>query len=544
MPYLSRETRRLLFWFFLVAASAFLTEWLVPGRFPGRMLSSVLYCAVLTAWLLTVHKRILQPAVRRLLMAGASFLLVLFLLRMCRYVFFSGETAQRVLWYLYYIPLTALPLVSVEAALATVGRTSRPMSLGLWLGWAALCAGVLTNDLHHGVFVFPDPAQPNLAERGWLYRLVAVWSAALLLAAFLLLLRRVRLPQIRRLTWIPMLPVALALGMMGAYLANGGNAIQVLWGKLYQIQEVYLLLFVGLWEGCIQIGMIPSNSGYGEFFSHSTVRAVLADRDGRTVYRSWNALDLTPAQMENALMGSLLLGDHLRVRGRPVSGGAVYWAEDLTAIHQMNDELAEAAERIAGENQLLEAENEITARRTGYEIQNRLYDGIAETLRPWVERLDALLEEPRPDRAVIARAAVLGAFVKRRANLAVTAEGGGNLPAGELYLSVRESMEYLELTGVTCTVAPPPDCLLPCGWVLAAYEVFQQAVESALPGLSLLLVSFFGRGAGDFAMGLAMDRAPALPPDRAVPRPEVRLESRWEDDVFYLRLCRREEGEP
>ena len=546
MLYLSRETRRLLFWFGVVAVSAFLSGALFPAVFPLRHLSAVLYCAILTAWLLTVHKRILRRRIRRLLIAGAGFLLLLFLLRMCRYDFFPGETAGRMLWYLYYIPFTALPLVSFLAAQDVGGRAGRGTDW-LWAVWTVLCAVLASNDLHHALLVFPDPADPDRAVHGWLYGVTAAWMISLTLASFLLLLRRSRLVHVRRLAWIPVLPVAAALVLLLIYSLNGGMALRVgpFGCPLYQIQEVYLLLYVGLWEGCIQIGLIPSNSGYGELFNESTVQAVLADRDGRIVYRSRNALPLTPAQMEEARAGSVLLGEHLRVRGLPVSGGAVYWAEDLTSIHELNRELEEAAERLAGENLLLEAENEITARRTSYETQNRLYDGIALTLRPQLERRAELLRPAEPDRDALARAAVLGAYVKRRANLAVSAGAGGELPAGELYLSVRESMEYLALAGVRGAAAPPPDLSLPAELVCLCYELFQRTVESVLPGLTLLLVSF-GGGPG-FRMTLCLDREPGPAGGTtaaALADLGARLEAEEEDGVFYLRLLWREEGGP
>ena len=61
-------------------------------------------------------------------------------------------------------------------------------------------------------------------------------------------------------------------------------------------------------------------------------------------------------------------------------------------IGRLNRALAETGDVLAEENAMLKAENQLAEERVRIEQQNRLYDSIAQSVRPQLDRLSALLD--------------------------------------------------------------------------------------------------------------------------------------------------------
>ena len=88
-----------------------------------------------------------------------------------------------------------------------------------------------------------------------------------------------------------------------------------------------------------------------------------------------------------------------------------------------------------------------------FEVEtDELYDSV----NPEIRSLRKLLTEIRQNRSdelpLIRQAAVLGAFIKRRSNLSILAHNSPEIDMKELEYSLRESMYYLSLAGIKCSV--------------------------------------------------------------------------------------------
>ncbi|MBQ8934976.1 MAG: hypothetical protein IJ049_01045, partial [Oscillospiraceae bacterium] len=520
MPYMSRDTKRNIFLFLSAFLIAEIESVISPPGILFKSLSAILYTAILIAWTLTASRRVVQRSIRRCLIGVSMLFVLLFLLRMVRYtVAAPGTTLSRWLWYWYYLPMTAVPLLLFFSALC-IGKTDadRPVRRAkwLWLPCAMLVLGIATNDLHGWAFYSELPLTGSGEYfYGWMYYVDAAWQAGLIFAAFVLMLRRCRLSRWRRLAWVPVLPFVLMLLLLLLYGVGGGSP--TLYGhRLYNFQEVYCFGIIAFLECCIQIGLIPTNTGYGEIFDLSSVRATLAEADDSIVYHSQNAIPLTDAQMQAAKIGAVRMGEHLYLRSAPISGGAVYWTEDHTVIDEMNGDLEEAAERIWEENVLIQEENRILEEKARYETQNRLYNQIAYLTHDRLTRIDQLLHEATDSegafRQNLALSTVLGAYVKRRGNLAILSADRDTLSLRDVLLSIHESMEYLTVYGVECGVYADKTAEtkeLPVATALLCYDLFQEAAESALPDVRTIMVHFDLRDGAQ--MTVMLDEPAALP---------------------------------
>lgn len=549
MPPMSRRTKAYL----LTAVLAFLfanpLSWILRGEIRGA--SGMIFGILALIWTETLRTRLSGETLRRCMLSGAFLLFTLFPLRECRYSIFTVRTdLDRIMWYAFYIPILTVPLLFFFAALSVDRREEdhplRYASVLLTVP-AVLSVLFLTNNRHFLAFRFLSE-EGDAAVRGPVYWAGAAWVIVVNLCAFGVLMRRCRLSASRRLWYIPFLSALPSIGLIIWYGLSGG-APRVYGLPLFQYQEAYGLLYVCVWEACIQIGLIPTSADYDKLFTLSSVNAVIADMDGQVVYAAENAPSLTEPLIRAAAEQPVPVGENRWLRWRPIPGGSVLWCEDLSEMLRLNGELERANEALAERNAVLEAENEIRQARARLEAANRLWDGIVKTVRPQLRVIGGKLEEREPSSEDLADVAFLGAYVKRRSNLALLAEGEKDLSTEELGLAVRESLAYLSLRGLLCDVREEGEERLFAAAVTAAYDVFEDAAEAALRGEggeepgSLLVTLTAGEGA--FSMTLLFDcPAPALSPQARRVCAEAGLEEeRWEEDgAGYLRLSFRRGG--
>ena len=123
-----------------------------------------------------------------------------------------------------------------------------------------------------------------------------------------------------------------------------------------------------------------------------------------------------------------------------------------------------------------------------YETQNKLYDRIAEHTRNQLVRIDEILEADDVLDRRMKLCLLLGAYVKRCANMMLIADKQGALSTDDLYLSINESFEYMSFLGIECELKSGRNLLLPSQKIIAAYDLFEAVIESGLDGMSAGLV--------------------------------------------------------
>lgn len=398
---------------------------------------TILFVIIIMAWGESVRSRIIQQQTRHLLYSISWLLLSLFVIRLSKWLYFEHSTsAYHLLNALYYIPQVFVPLLSFLATvrLDKVIATPSPSVLRLLKGSAVLMTVIiLTNDLHNWLFWYDENGDDHC---GWFYIIILIWSLLLSLLALSVLIRCCFVPMCRRRFYIPLLMSAAGLILLAVFIANGGSPS--LFGiKLFYMQEGYALIYIGMWEGCIHIGLLPSNTGYRTLFLRSHISAELTDAKNQVHYSS--------IQVQTSIDP-----DDLVRFSKPISGGTVTWTEDIRSVRILRGKIAEANESLAEENDLIEEENRITAERLHTETQNRLYDRIAAHSHRQLAEIAESFTDTDTFFTQLRRNILLGTYVKRNANLMLLAGRNPMLPAKELLLSLRETMDNLRLFSIDC----------------------------------------------------------------------------------------------
>ena len=414
----------------------------------------IIFSGLIIGWGVSVAYRIVQKNIRICLVISAALMLLWMALRAIKYNSPADiNTYGRYLWYSYYIAMVFLPLMMFFAML-NIGKPENTNNRKylLIISAAVLVLLVMTNDFHQLAFVF-EPDFHNWNKQysyGPVYYVIVVWIFILVLSSIVLSINRCRISATRKKLWIPIVIILVAIiYTLWNNLNHGYSGL-----RIYNVPEVFCFASIALWESLIQIGLVPSNTGYGDFFNASNLNTLIFDNEGNVKYRSKNATNVSKdVVLQNG--NSVVIDENIILKKHNIKGGKAVWTEDISAINRINRELSEVKEQISEYNVILKSEAELKKRRAAVTEQNKLYDSITEFIRPQLCDLENILkniENNRGDIAVnYAGACVVNVYIKRISNLLIMAKSRKMLNAFELENSIRELAEYISVYGISCS---------------------------------------------------------------------------------------------
>ena len=558
MPYISKKSRKyiLIFGIALILSELEQIFNFVGGRLQAYLqeLNTIMFIGITVTWIITIQRRVTDRKLRRYLVFGGTAIIALFIMRLIRWILFSRiYVVDRYFWYAYYIPTTILPFLSLLLAL-NVGREaeirSKKTEKTLIAIWICLIVMILTNDLHNFVFKIGGYYDGTLNYKyNYGYYIVIAWCVLLTAVSFVTLIIRSRTSVSKELALIPAYISMFFVTFLLIYIIRGGKSPTILGRKLYNFQEIYALVYIGLWETSLRIGLIPSNSDYDDIFGLSTINAAIAGMEGKIKYRSDLAEEITEDEIARAENGEEVFLDENRViRVQSIPVGKVAWVEDHTTINELNAGLKDALDRISEENNLLEMENEIKGQKASIEVRNKLYDNISFRTQWQLKKIEEILEKVElsgedPDEA-IKLCSVFGAYAKRQANLSIMAEHFKYLKLEELRYAIRESLENIRLLGVDANVSGiKADTEFEGELLIFAYEFFETTIEAALPDVETISCILLGEDG--LRLEILMD-TPFEIPDYSNFNTEshgLKVEVLHEDEGVYVRLFSLKESE-
>ena len=476
---------------FLVATMVFCAIFLrVLGKFdilivPGGIVRSLIYIALYIGWGISVSKRIIQVQVRHYLISVSCLMVFWFVIRSTNYFFTEDAEVERLLWYWYYLPMLFIPLLSLFVAISLGKPANSKLSkttLLLYIPTVLCLLLVLTNDFHQLIFSFPEGKvwTDNNMNYAFGYYFVLGWEILCGLAAFIIMLIKCRLSQ--RKKYLPFLLLACSIGYALIY-ASGAEWMQLIGGDITAAQ---CLMFTGILECCIQYGLIQTNTGYQALFEAGSIGAQIVDTDCHTRYASSNAPELTADMMRSAEKDAAMLDSNTLLRSGRIPGGHVLWQEDITDITALLENLEENRKTISESNDMEQENYKTKVKINTVREKNRLYDRLQAQTAHQIELLDQLLtqyeaqSDPEIRRSLLAKAAVIGAYIKRRGNLMFIGEKSDVTDTAELSACLDESFANLELMGVECAIDIPGKNSITIRDAIRVYDFFEAVTEEAM----------------------------------------------------------------
>ena len=479
--------KRMAVYYILLAVNIIFCANVIPDTFPTRNLSTV-YLLALCVCLVLYYSHRVSPTgtLARMMKLLPWMCLLLILLRGVKYSAVSevGVLARHA-WYLYYVPTLLIPLFLFCISLLVSAKNGARMPRA-WYPALALTAAfivlVLTNDLHQAVFVFKPGFENWDGDYGrtFLFYTVTVWQYALYFAAIIILVIKCRIGSSKKNAWIIMIPFALGIVMFALLMTdrmprlNGTHIIE--------FPEALIFTAAAVLEGCMQLGLIPTNTDYGKLFRIFPISAQITDGRGVPVYSSNSAMPLSAEQF--ALPSGARIDDHTVLHKMKIPGGYGFWQDDMTELDRLNGELAEAKEALAEEAELIRLRSELKEKQTVVEQRTLMYDTIAKRTARQSQSISVLAKKARETDDLSLkeesrrRITLIGAYIKRYANLMLLSQESDAIEAGELALSVSEVLRYLNLCRIPGEFVGGADCTVPSGAALAVFEAFETLLEA------------------------------------------------------------------
>lgn len=504
---------------------------------------ALIYIGLLAAWGISVQTRIIQTQVRRYLLVIAGLMLLWLTLRTVKYNTYH-MTAERFLWYGYYLPMLFIPVLAVLVALS-LGKPENyrlpKWTHFLYLPSALLFLLVLTNDLHQLVFFFPTGVLSTREyDYGIGYYVVLAWMVLCAAAALVIILAKCRIPQSRRYLWLPVVPFALALGYCAAYI----KGVYWVWLLAGDLTVSMCLIITAIFESCIQCSLIQSNTHYAELFHTSTIGALITDRDFSVACAAENARSVDSQTLMAAAESPVVTADGIRISEAPIRWGHVFWEDDISPMLAVLKELDDTREELQSYGSILQAENAQKARRKKLEEQERLYRAMQEKAAAPAVRLSNLakalqgVQDADAARFLLWKMTVIGAYLKRRSNLIFLADRDGMVPVSEVALCLNESMDNLRLHVRRCASRLDFEGELRLETAAALYDFFEAAIELAMDDLSGAAANVT-RKEDACVLSLMLQCGTDLTSLRAA-YPDASVEN--EDGIWYCTLSVREGG--
>lgn len=445
--------------------------------------SNLVFFGIIFCWGIYVERSILSAKTRRLILSVVFFMLMYILIGSAKHgVFLDDGFAGRFLWYLYYVPQIFATFLAFIIAFR-VGKKEEyrlPNIFNfLFVFGVIIVIGYLTNDVHQLAFSFaPDFADWD-RQYGWgpLFYISTAWIYFFLIAGVIMLSVKCRAVN-KKKAWLPIF--WLALGSLYIF----SDYILGLWSMApFNLPETHCFIVIAMLESSIRIGILPSNSAYGQIVSKSGAAFQIADSDNNVIYRSDNAAILSDGQMEEAKEKNVIIDKNTLLLSDSITGGFVYWTEDLTAVNEMNEKLSQISESLSDEGDLIRAENEMREQRAKIAEQTRLYDSISLLVKPQLEKISHLIDADGDFDKNMAHICILNCYVKRRSNLALLKDRRPDFSSEELYLSLKESSEYIKLYGGVSDVYTDKSAMMPSDVLLLCFDLWQSVLEDILPDI-------------------------------------------------------------
>lgn len=444
---------------------------------------NIIYFGIIFCWGIYVERSILSKKIRQLMLAIVFFMLMYVTAGVSKHlIFLDGNVAGRFLWYLYYVPQIFGTFLAFTVAY-TVGKKEEHRLPKIFYALTVFAAVItvlyLTNDIHQLAFRFNLDFVAWDQQYGWgpLFYVSTLWIYFFLIAAVVLLAVKCSAVN-KKKAWIPVFWLVLgSLYIFCDYFLD-------LWDIApFNLPETHCFILIAMLESSMRIGIMPSNSAYGEIVSKSSAAFQIADNDNNVIYHSDNAVVLEKKQMEESKKGIIYIDENTLLLSNQIRGGYVFWTEDITAVNEMNEELAQISQRLSEQGDLIRAENEIREQRAKIAEQTRLCDSIAELVSPELEEISRLIEADGDFLKNMAHICILNCYVKRRANLTLLKDRKPSFNSDELYLSLKESAEYIRLYGGVADIYTDMGQEMSSELILLCFDLWQNMVEELLPGL-------------------------------------------------------------
>lgn len=449
----------------IVPAYSEVSKEVVDGLIHSSSIPLLVAAIAFSIWGVLVCLRCLDYVLRRRLVAVATICALWMIEVILKYKSFTPFYAT-ILWYLYYVPMTLVPLLYQLCGLRLAGleqhRAGRRYRTALWTAAILLMVFVLTNDFHQQVFHFDRSSGTwsNDYTYGWGYFAVLIWTAFNFVTFFILVGRSSSF-RIQRFSGTA------ALVLLGGAFFAISYALRVPWAWKLNFSLVYCVLCVVTLEICLDCGVIPSYHDIAGIFDTLPLDLKVLTRDLQEVYATPVSKPI-PAGVREELRAQELGHSHafavvsnpdVMYRSFPLLGGSALLAQDVSEVNELNRELAHRRMELQRQNELLTTDYDLKAHLADQEAEALLVKDVDQALARALGEMYGLLSSlpPLTDEAssheryrMLQCAKMFVAYCKRKGSLTLAQHGESGFDRDRIQLIANEMASDLRTIDVDC----------------------------------------------------------------------------------------------
>lgn len=454
-------------------------------------LANVIFLLLIFLWGKSIRQRIIQKGIRRKLVIIAILLFFWLFIRFIKYnIFARKDTISRYLWYMYYIPQCLVPPLSLIAMMELTRKKKENLSKLIYLILVpaiVLILLILTNDFHQLAFAFKATEENSVAEYSHqiVYYLAIGWIIIMTFLSLVTLILKCSISVCKRKIWIPLLVF---------FVTTAACILCFIYTtQSYKVPELLSFSFILLIETCIFIGLIPSNDNYLLYSEISSLPFVITDKELTPIINHLDDTDITKEQYKESMTkGPLFLNENIRLSNQDISGGHIFYIENLSSITKMVHELSSKNELLSEEKELIAYENELKEKKTKLQQKNQLYDNVFSIVSSDLLQLKELLENTDKNSKDytknLKKACVYLSYIKRRRNLEILHSQKEKIDIQEIVLSINESLLYLNECNITASLINEAKGEYDGNECILLYEFFQYYLKTCFDSLNELLI--------------------------------------------------------
>ena len=449
----------------IVPAYSEVSKEVVDGLIHSSSIPLLVAAIAFSIWGVLVYLRCLDYVLRRRLVAVATICALWMIEVILKYKSFTPFYAT-ILWYLYYVPMTLVPLLYQLCGLRLAGleqhRVGRRYRTALWVAASLLIGFVLTNDFHQQVFHFDRSSGTwsNDYTYGWGYFAVLIWTAFNFVTFFILVGRSSSF-RIQRFSGTA------ALVLLGGAFFAISYALRVPWAWKLNFSLVYCVLCVVTLEICLDCGVIPSYHDIAGIFDTLPLDLKVLTRDLQEVYATPVSKPI-PAGVREELRAqelghsnafAVVSNPDVMYRSFPLLGGSALLAQDVSEVNELNRELAHRRMELQRQNELLTADYDLKAHLADQEAEALLVKDVDQALARALGEMYGLLSSlpPLTDEAssheryrMLQCAKMFVAYCKRKGSLTLAQHGESGFDRDRIQLIANEMASDLRTIDVDC----------------------------------------------------------------------------------------------
>ena len=392
---------------------------MLEDTFPFLFLSYFIYIGIILMWMNDVRNKVVSRKTNLYFTLSGFCLIGLQLVRLCKYQLFAGFETATYLMYSVPADFVILTLFFMLMLSVSIGEPDD----GKWLNKYHLIfipvfivsVVMWTNEIHHLFYIHAEDGTWHRNVFYFVYYVLVIFMISLALITFY---RKCSVWPGKHYFWIPLSICAVLWGLI--------IMAMTLFRTVYMWYDLFVGVIIFATESCIAIGMIPTCSGYDMLFDRCSLAMELRDKND-VVYQN-TSVELRE-QDENTLRHSM-----------EIRGGSIVWNEDISQINELYESISKTLTSLKENRDIILAEKEMEKRSEEYTLKSAIYDDISKSVNRKIEIIREEIEGGKDLKKIM----ICGVYIKRKANLMLVAADKGEISAGELFLSVKDTLTYID----------------------------------------------------------------------------------------------------